>query len=200
MKTLFVSLKGGVGKSCLATFMATYLNHIYITNDLIIPALNDENAIQIDTNKKRIPKHILQLDDVVFDFGAISTYLDPKIGQLLNHVDLIIIPTRTDPRSIEATIETVNLINEFDTPIVIIINNFRQMKKYESARDELINKLGKMTIYYIKETTLFDRMTTDGLEWYCNIDHAMGEYQLQKTNQFITGVFQRVIKHAGATS
>lgn len=199
MKTLFVSLKGGVGKSCLATFMAANYGLPYVTNDLT-PPQSEEETIQIDTNKKRIPKHILDLDDVVYDFGAISTYLDPKIGQLVNHVDLIVVPTRTDPRSIEATIETVNLLFGSEVPIVIIINNFRKMNKYETTRDKLINKLGEMPIYYIKETTLFDRMTTDGLEWYSNIDHAMGEHQLQKTNQFITGVFRRVIKHAGATS
>jgi MinD superfamily P-loop ATPase len=196
MKALFLSLKGGVGKSCLATFMAANYDLTYVTNDLVSPQ-RKEGIIQIESNKKRIPKAILALDDVVFDFGANSTYQDPKISQLVKHVDLIVVPTLTDPRSLEATIKTVKLLNDVEIPIIIIINKFRQMPKYETARDRLINALGRIPIYYIKETTLFDRMTTDGQEWYRNIDHVMGEYQLKKTNRFINNVFERIIKRIG---
>ena len=196
MKTLFLSLKGGVGKSSIATVMASITGYSYVTNDLTVPTAHKDKIIQIESNKKRIPKSILDLEDTIFDFGANSTHLDPKISQLLYHVNLIIIPMLPDQRSLVATLETIRLLDEIKVPIVIIINNFKDMRKYEKFRDILINKLGKTPIYYIRETTLFNRITEDGYDWYQNIHNAMGEYQLQKTNLHVTNVIKRALAHA----
>jgi MinD-like ATPase involved in chromosome partitioning or flagellar assembly len=196
MKTLFLSLKGGVGKSSIATVMTSITGYPYVTNDLTVPIAHKNTTIQIEADKKRIPKSILDLEDAIFDFGANSTHLDPKISQLLYHVNLIIIPMRPDQRSLIATLETIRLLDDVKVPIVIIINNFKDMKKYEKFRDILINKLGRTPIYFIRETTLFDRIAEDGIHWYENINNDMGEYQLQKTNLYITGVIKRAMAHA----
>ena len=70
------------------------------------------------------------------------------------------------------------------------------MKKHEKFRDILINKLGKTPIYYIRETTLFDRIAEDDIHWYENINNDKGKYQLQKTNHHITGVIKCALAHA----
>lgn len=196
MKTLFLSLKGGVGKSSIATVMTSITGYPYVTNDLTVPIAHKDTTLQIEADKKRIPKSILDLEDAIFDFGANSTHLDPKISQLLYHVNLIIIPMRPDQRSLVATLETIRLLDDLKVPIVIIINNFKDMKKFRKFRDILINKLGKTSIYYIRETTLFDRIAEDGIHWYENINHDMGEYQLQKTNLHVTCVIKRALAHA----
>ena len=127
MKIVFTSLKGGVGKTALSVNFATYTNSQYVTNDLSSP--DHPHAIHIESNKKRIPDHLTEIPDVVFDFGAMSTKIDPKLTQVLKLCDVIVIPTRPDPRSIAATIETFRFVREAGKPIVIIINHVRDEQK-----------------------------------------------------------------------
>ncbi len=191
MRFLITNLKGGTGKSAIALNFAAYTDSLYITNDLTAPAHHD--VVQIEPDKKRIPLSLTREKDVVFDFGALSTYLDPKVSQVLNLCDVIIIPTRPDPRSISATLKTYELVLESGKPIIIIINHFRDWKKYDTARDQLINQLGRVPIFSIRETTLFDRVSRDGVDWLLNVHNEKGEYQLNKTRQTHETIYDRIV-------
>lgn len=179
MKILVVSLKGGVGKSSIALSIADLYGYTYVTNDLITS--NNTNAIQVSPNRKRIPKEHLQIEDVVFDFGAMSTQIDPKVAQAVNHCDIIIVPTLTDQRSLQATLSTVKLVEGKEKPVVIIINNFTKKKKYQEACDYLEANINNPLIFSIRTTTLFERVAKDGRQWLERVKHIKGEYQLKKT-------------------
>lgn len=192
MKFLFVSLKGGVGKTAISINFATYRNCTYVTNDISSP---DHPQIErIKTNKKRIPHHLTQLDDIVFDFGAMSTKIDSKVTQALKLADVIVIPTKPDPRSVKATIETYQFVKAANKPVAIIINNFRNEKLYDKAETELTSNCGQIPIFKIRETTLFDRVVNDGIEWYKNIGHKHGDYQLNKTRLKHEAIYDQVIE------
>lgn len=191
LRYLITSLKGGVGKSAIALNLAAYTGSLYITNDLTAPAHHD--VVQIESDKKRIPLSLTQEKNAVFDFGALSTYLDPKVSQVLNLCDVVIIPTRPDPRSISATLKTYELVHEAGKPIIIIINNFRDRKKHDAARDQLKSALGRIPILSIRETTLFDRISKDGIDWFLNVHNQKGEYQLNKTRLVHETVYDRII-------
>lgn len=179
MKVLFINYKGGVGKSSIAFNFSAYTNSIYITND--ITAINDATVVQIETKRKRIPAKYLNEKDITLDFGAMSTQVDHKVVDAINLSDVVVIPTQTDARSLQATVDTFNLINPKGKPMVIIINNFTSQAKFDRARHYLINTLGKVPVLAIRSTTLFERVSQDGRDWYQNIHNNMGEYQLNKT-------------------
>jgi cellulose biosynthesis protein BcsQ len=192
MKVLFFSIKGGVGKSSLAFNFAAYTSSLYITNDTVVT--QDEGVIQLPLNKKRIPAKLWTEPDVTFDFGAMYTQLDAKITQAVSLADVIVIPTLTDMRSLHATLETVNLVKPASKPIVIIINHFKDTKKFEIARRFLNEHLGRLPILAIRTTTLFERVSRDGLDWYQNIHHEKGHYQLNKTRVQHEEIYDRIIR------
>jgi MinD-like ATPase involved in chromosome partitioning or flagellar assembly len=198
MKFLYFSLKGGVGKSSIALNHALENNYSYITND--ITTNMDRTLIksfhQIPHSMKRIPKDLLYLEDVVFDFGAMSSVIDSKVTHAVKHCDCVIIPTLTDARSLKATIETYLLIKDEAKSVIIIINNYQQASKYEYAYDKLTNALGKQTILDIRSTTLFERVARDGIKWFKNIGHAKGEHQLLKTKNIHQEVYKTINKIA----
>lgn len=195
MNVLFTSFKGGVGKSSLAYNFAVYIGYTYVTNDII--AIADPDIIQIEPKRKRIPAAYCFKQNTVFDFGAMSTQIDPKITQAVQLADIIVIPTLTDPRSLQATIDTVNLVKESGKPVVIIINNFTNQRKFQQARKFLIKQLGRISIYAIRSTTLFERVSQHGKGWLENIRHEKGVYQLNKTREKHERVYQVIADLGG---
>lgn len=196
MIVLVTSLKGGVGKSSIALNLAAYLGCPYVTNDIAAPQHHD--ILQIPPNKRRIPKEITALDSAVYDFGAMSTHLDPKVSHAATFCDLIIIPTRTDARSLEATVETYRLLEKVGKPIAIIINHFRDWKKHDAARDRLHTQLGRrVPILAIRETTLFDRVSLHGRDWLFRIHNEPGAHALSKTQRAHEAVYDQIQSLAG---
>lgn len=193
MRILLCSLKGGVGKSSIAANIATYLNYDYVTNDLVVAS--NEAALQIEHSLKRVPYPLRNIKDIVFDFGAMSTNIDPKVAHAVSFCDVCVIPTLTDHRSLNATVETYRLIEPSNIPIAIVINNYTCEKKREAARDYLINALGLTVIYAIRKTTLFERVAMHGQEWFKNVHNDMGEYQLNKTRIAHEKVYDRIVAY-----
>lgn len=179
MKYLVVSIKGGVGKTGIAQNLATYIGAQCVTNDLVVNA--NSNIIQLEPKKKSIPVKFCARVPVVFDFGASYNSLDPKLAHAVKLSNVIVVPTLTDVRSLQATIDTVNLVKVANKPIAIIINNFTSETKFKQAKDYLIDALGRLPIFGIRTTTLFERVAKDGSDWFSKVHQIKGEYQLNKT-------------------
>ncbi|MFT7008351.1 MAG: cellulose biosynthesis protein BcsQ [Colwellia sp.] len=160
MRILVTSIKGGVGKTTISSYLATYLNSTYVTNDLVNE--NNSDDVQIKANCKRIPMKYAKLTDVVYDFSAMYSQLDSKIAHAARICDIYVIPTLTDVPSLNGTIITFELLNTQVKPIVIIINNFTKQKKFDDGKLLLQNKLGNVPIFAIRATTLFERIAQHG--------------------------------------
>ena len=183
---LFTSLKGGVGKTSLAQCLSLYTGVPIVTND-IATVDESENTIQIESNLKRIPPDILEMEDLIFDFGAMSTAIDPKIAQAAEMADVIVIPTLLDMRSIEATTMTYNFVKDACKPVVIIANNFTgtEEKNIYADRFEMLESIksdrnSPITILRVRKSTLIDRITRDGPQWYESVFHKKGLHMLKK--------------------
>ena len=179
MKYLVVSIKGGVGKTGIAQNLATYIGAQCVTNDLVVSS--NSNITQLEPKKKSIPVKFCARIPVVFDFGASYNSLDPKLAHAVKLSNVIVVPTLTDARSLQATIDTVNLIKVADKPIAIIINNFTSETKFKLAKEFLTDALGRLPIFAIRSTTLFERVAKDGNDWFSKVHQIKGEYQLNKT-------------------
>jgi len=195
MKILVTAVKGGVGKTGIALNLATYIGAQCVTNDLVV---NDNSGIiQIEPKTKSMPIKFCAQVPVVFDFGASYNSIDPKLARAVKLSGAIVVPTLTDARSLQATIDTVNLVKVAGKPIAIIINNFTSDTKFKYAKDYLINALGQLPIFGIRTTTLFERIAKDGSEWFSKIHQVNGEYQLNKTRIAHEQVYDAIIALGG---
>ncbi len=179
MKILVAAIKGGVGKTGIALNLATYIGAQCVTNDIVVN--DNSDIIQLEPKTRSMPLKFCANVPVVFDFGASYNSLDPKLAHAVKLSDVITIPTLTDARSLQGTIDTVNLVKVADKPIAIIINNFTSETKFKHAKDYLIDALGQLPIFGIRTTTLFERVAKDGSEWFSKVHQVNGEYQLNKT-------------------
>ena len=191
MKILVAAVKGGVGKTGIALNLATYMSAKCVTNDLVV---NDNSGIiQLEPKSRSLPLHFCNRQPMVFDFGASYNSIDTKLAHAVKQSDVIVIPTLTDARSIQGTIDTFNLLKVADKPIAIIINNFTSDTKFKHAKDFLIDALGRLPIFGIRTTTLFERVAKDGSEWFSKVHQVNGEYQLNKTRVAHEQVYDDII-------
>lgn len=191
MKILVAAVKGGVGKTGIALNLATYIGAQCVTNDIV--ANDNSDIIQLEPKKRSIPIKFCAQVPVVFDFGASYNSLDHKLAHAVKLSDVITIPTLTDARSLQGTVDTVNLVKVADKPIAIIINNFTSESKFNHAKNYLIDALGQLPIFAIRTTTLFERVAKDGSEWFSKVHQLKGEYQLNKTRIAHEQVYDAII-------
>lgn len=186
-----LGIKGGTGKTTIAKCFAAFYDYPYITNDLV--GRWEPKYQQIDAKLKRIPAALCRTKQTVYDFGAMSTHIDPKVAHLARLAHVFVLPTKVDYDSLMAVIETYRLVKPIGTPIVIVINDVVKDKKYFNAVDMLSDKLGQnVCIKRINRTTLAHRLCEDGIDWLANIHHDRGVKVLKKTWSNICIVLEEI--------
>ncbi|MDF1882611.1 ParA family protein [Sulfurimonas sp. SAG-AH-194-C21] len=192
-----ISIKGGVGKTSIATNIALNNNYTLVTNDVVtdLSRLQTINTHLIDSKLKKIPSRYLKGDrDIVFDMGAMTGLVDPKVMHAIKLADGVIIPTLTDARSISATIETIQFVQQAEIEnIFIIVNRVANEKEFLEVAAQLSSYIDECSIYMMKNTTLFKHIARDGSKWYQNIHHEKGNYMLQRTKNLHNEIYEEII-------
>lgn len=191
MNLSILGIKGGTGKTMIAKCFAAYYDYPYITNDLT--GRWEPKYQQIEAKLKRIPTALCRTSQTVYDFGAMSTQIDPKVVHLTRLAHVFVLPTKVDYDSLVAVIETYKLVQPAGKPIVIVINDVFKDVSYENAVAWLRNKLGQnIIIKRINRTTLAHRLCDDGIDWLANIHNDKGTKVLKKTWSNICRVLEEI--------
>jgi len=158
--TTFFSLKGGVGKTSLASAISLELSFInqpvpVITNDPISPLedlLGSENAMIIQQDQD-LPNAFSKDEDVIIDLGG---FVDQRIIPVLENAKLIVIPTLGSFLSLVGLVGTIQEVERFNKNIVVVIN--RVDKKEEQSVRTFIKEKGDYPIFSVKSSKCFENM------------------------------------------
>jgi len=158
--TTFFSLKGGVGKTSLASAISLELSFInqpvpVITNDPISPLedlLGSENAMIIQQDQD-LPNAFSKDEDVIIDLGG---FVDQRIIPVLENAKLIVIPTLGSFLSLVGLVGTIQEVERFNKNIVVVIN--RMDKKEEQSVRTFIKEKGDYPIFSVKSSKCFENM------------------------------------------
>jgi len=158
--TTFFSLKGGVGKTSLASAISLELGFVnqpvpVITNDPISPLedlLGTENAMLIQQDQE-IPNSFDKEEDVIIDLGG---FVDERIISVLEKSKTIIIPTLGSFLSLSGLVGTLQEVERFNKNIVIVLN--RVDKKEEHKVVSFINDKGNYPVFSLKSSKCFENI------------------------------------------
>ena len=158
--TTIFSLKGGVGKTSLASALCLELEHQgetvpVITNDPISPlenVLGKEKALLIKPNQQ-FPPSLTKDDDVIVDLGG---FVDDRSISVLEKSKQIIIPTLGSYLSIAGLISTIQEVEKFNKEITIVLNRIEK-KELEKIL-QFIRECCNYPIFKMKTSKCFENI------------------------------------------
>ena len=137
MNIAIYSLKGGVSKSSIACNIAIEKKMDLIDNDpfggvteLINKHRRKNTAYTVKDNEKIPLSH-----NTVYDLGG---FRDPRTKDILEAVDLVIVPTLHSYSDVKTTVTTIHTLNQLKQKNILVIINKVQTnrKKYDDVTKE----------------------------------------------------------------
>ena len=158
--TSFFSLKGGVGKTSLASAISLELKFInqpvpVITNDPISPLeeiLGAETALLIQPDQT-FPNTLKTNDDVLVDLGG---FVDERSIPVLEQSKTVVVPTLGSFLSLSGLIGTLQEVEKFNKEIMIVLN--RVDKKEEEKVRTFIKENADYPIFSLKTSKCFENI------------------------------------------
>ena len=191
--TTFFSLKGGVGKSSLASAICMELHDddekvLFITNDAISPLekiLGEDKVLKIG-QKDNFPE-LNTDDDVIIDLGG---FVDDRAITILKNSKQIVLPTLGSFLSLSGLISTLQEVEPFNKEITIVLNRIE--KKEVEKIIEFIRSDYSYPIFKVKSSKCFENLHYQNK----SISQMMREEPLRKGSyKEVHAQIQELIQH-----
>ena len=191
--TTFFSLKGGVGKSSLASAICMELHDddekvLFITNDAISPLekiLGEDKVLKIGQNDS-FPELNTE-DDVIIDLGG---FVDDRAITILKNSKQIVLPTLGSFLSLSGLISTLQEVEPFNKEITIVLNRIE--KKEVEKIIEFIRSDYSYPIFKVKSSKCFENLHYQNK----SISQMMREEPLRKGSyKEVHAQIQELIQH-----
>ena len=191
--TTIFSLKGGVGKTSLASALCLELDYKgkkvpIITNDAISPleeVLGKEKALKLKHNED-FPE-LKKSDDIIVDLGG---FVDERSISVLKKSKQVVIPTIGSFLSISGLIQTVQEVERFNKKITIVLNRIE--KKEVEKVIQFIRESYDYPIFKLKTSKCFENLLYQNK----SVSQMMKDEPLRRSSyKEVHAQLQEIIKH-----
>jgi len=191
--TTIFSLKGGVGKTSLASALCLELDYKgkkvpIITNDAISPleeVLGKEKALKLKLDED-FPE-LKKSDDIIVDLGG---FVDERSISALKKSKQVVIPTIGSFLSISGLIQTVQEVERFNKKIIIVLNRIE--KKEVEKVIQFIRESHDYPIFKLKTSKCFENLLYQNK----SVSQMMKEEPLRRSSyKEVHAQLHEIIKH-----
>jgi cellulose biosynthesis protein BcsQ len=191
--TTIFSLKGGVGKTSLASALCLELDYKgkkvpIITNDAISPleeVLGKEKALKLKIDED-FPE-LKKSDDIIVDLGG---FVDERSISALKKSKQVVIPTIGSFLSISGLIQTVQEVERFNKKIIIVLNRIE--KKEVEKVIQFIRENHDYPIFKLKTSKCFENLLYQNK----SVSQMMKEEPLRRSSyKEVHAQLHEIIKH-----
>ena len=191
--TTIFSLKGGVGKTSLASALCLELDYKgkkvpIITNDAISPleeVLGKEKALKLKLDED-FPE-LKKKDDIIVDLGG---FVDERSISVLKKSKQVVIPTIGSFLSISGLIQTIQEVERFNKEIIIVLNRIE--KKEVEKVIQFIRESHDYPIFKLKTSKCFENLLYQNK----SVSQMMKEEPLRRSSyKEVHAQLQEIIKH-----
>ena len=191
--TTIFSLKGGVGKTSLASALCLELDYKgkkvpIITNDAISPleeVLGKEKALKLKLDED-FPE-LKKGDDIIVDLGG---FVDDRSISVLKKSKQVVIPTIGSFLSISGLIQTVQEVERFNKKIIIVLNRIE--KKEVEKVIQFIRENHDYPIFKLKTSKCFENLLYQNK----SVSQMMKDEPLRRSSyKEVHAQLQEIIKH-----
>jgi len=191
--TTIFSLKGGVGKTSLASALCLELDYKgkkvpIITNDAISPleeVLGKEKALKLKLDED-FPE-LKKKDDIIVDLGG---FVDERSISVLKKSKQVVIPTIGSFLSISGLIQTIQEVERFNKEIIIVLNRIE--KKEVEKVIQFIRENHDYPIFKLKTSKCFENLLYQNK----SVSQMMKEEPLRRSSyKEVHAQLQEIIKH-----
>ena len=191
--TTIFSLKGGVGKTSLASALCLELDYKgkkvpIITNDAISPleeVLGKEKALKLKLDED-FPE-LKKKDDIIVDLGG---FVDERSISVLKKSKQVVIPTIGSFLSISGLIQTIQEVERFNKEIIIVLNRIE--KKEVEKVIQFIRESHDYPIFKLKTSKCFENLLYQNK----SVSQMMKEEPLRRSSyKEVHAQLQEIIQH-----
>jgi chromosome partitioning protein len=172
----FAAQKGGSGKTTLAANVAVQAE---LNGDGPVALIDTDpqgsmahwwqqreqaTPLLVHAPVARLAEHIQEMRDRGVSLVVIDTppAITSTIGHVINHSDLVVIPTRPSPHDLRAAGATVDIANRLDKPVVFVINGAHPRARITTEAAIALSQHGPLASVVIHQRTNFAASMIDG--------------------------------------
>lgn len=164
-KTVVANGKGGVGKSLIATLLATHYGRPILGNDEWAPQgryLNKDREIYRKLDRDAQLPNLPAAMPVIFDTGGWS---DDRVIQMIRMSSLLIVPLTASRIDMDTTVTFLKKASTLTNNILIVVNKAKKGDK-QGVHNYLESisgfQFGEYPIVELAESKLFSRVLNSG--------------------------------------
>ncbi len=192
-KITVYTLKGGEGKTTLATAIALEGDWAVITNDPhsdLRSALPEERFLVLDKDDQLPSEEDLFGADIIFDPGG---FVDSRMIEAIKMSDYVIVPVTEFGKKLttERFIASIFEIEQYTKKIIIVLNKITE-ENAKIARDQLKKEKYPYPVFEIKKNEAFEIVLTEGIP-LSEIVKKGGLFR--RWYQPVDGQLKKLIKH-----